>query len=131
MSMYLLPSGVTGILIIYRRQQYRAEHQSVPSAIYHGDVSVDPCIERKSHTLWSSESHPPSYLANSRPTEVVERYADLLSELPAGQNETGQRVASAIDAAQPFVRRRNHTAYVLTQHQTNERQDTAPKISGL
>ena len=83
-------------------------------------------------TLFGPANHIPlhTWPIIGRP-KLQKRYAELLSELPAGQNEIGQRVASAVDAAQPFVRRRNHTAYVLTYHRTNERQDTAPKISGL
>jgi len=101
----------------------------VPSATYHDVVSVDPYIEHMSHTLWSNELHHLSYLANNRPTEAAKRYAELLSELPVDQSETGRRVVSANGAAQPFVRRRSHTTYVPTDHQTNERQDTAPKDS--
>ena len=79
-----------------------------------------------SHT---NELHHLSYLANNRPTEAAKRYAELLGELLEDQSETGRRVVSANDAAQPLVRRRNHTTYVPTDHQTNERQDTAPKDS--
>jgi len=119
--MYLLPSGVTG-----NPDNMSTATMSVPSATYHDDVSVDPCTEHMSHTLWSNESHPLSYLANSRPTEAVKRYAELLNERPMDQSETGRRVVFADDAAQPFVRRRNHTTYGQMNGRT-----LPPKISCL
>ena len=129
--MYLLPSGAIGKPDNISTEQCRAEHQSVPFVVYHAYVSVDPCTERKSRIPWSSESHLPSYMANSKPTVVVERYVALPSGLLTVPNGIDQRVASATDAAQPFVQRRCHTTYELTYHRTNERQDTAPKISCL
>ena len=89
-------------------------------------IRDSPCTERKSRILWSIVSHPLSYLANSKLTLIAEKFAVLPNGLLMVLNETGQKAASAIDAAQPFVRRRNHTAYVLTYHWTNERQDTDP-----
>ena len=67
--------------------------------------------------------------ANNRPTEAAKRYAEPLSELQEDQNETGQIVVFANDAAQPFVRRQSHTTYAPTDHLTDERQDTVPKDS--